>query len=292
MTSILVHPQELRQVAEQLNVGAKKVGFALQAIDININSLKGNSFLGNRAEALQRHYAPMRDALLKATKVVAPFVEDLQSVAKRFEQANNNHGTERISPTGNGDIFSVEPNASYTTPDYLTMVDNGGFCAVVAYFRNLYMQGVAFSKDDFDKAMKYYKDVYPNGRVPISEIVNYLSKYGAKDKDFMWWDSAQDWFKDWQNDKEGAEKFIIDQFKSGNLVMIDYLTDADADKSNHAGNIVGINTDSNGKIKSVILDNSSELENDRIQTIGWDSFVKQWMRAGGEALVLVDGSAG
>jgi len=88
MNDILIHPQELRHVSEQLRTGAKKVGSALQAIDNDILSLKGDKFLGNRANAMQAHYAPKREALLKAKEIVAHFAEDLQEVADRFEKAD------------------------------------------------------------------------------------------------------------------------------------------------------------------------------------------------------------
>jgi len=88
MVDILVRPAELRQISEQLKSGAKKIDAALQAIDNDILSLKGDQFLGNRANAVQGHYAPKREALLKAKEIVAHFAADLQSAASRFEQAD------------------------------------------------------------------------------------------------------------------------------------------------------------------------------------------------------------
>jgi len=90
MNTILVHPTELHQISEQLYSSAKKIGVALQAIDNDILSLKGDKFLGNRANAFQANYAPKRDALLKAKEIVSHFAEDLQTAARRFEQADKN----------------------------------------------------------------------------------------------------------------------------------------------------------------------------------------------------------
>jgi len=88
MTDILVHPQELRQISEQLRLSAKKVGVALQAIDNDILSLKGDKFLGNRADTVQAHYAPKREALLQAQNIVIHFADDLQNAATVFENAD------------------------------------------------------------------------------------------------------------------------------------------------------------------------------------------------------------
>ena len=84
MVDILVRPPELRQISEQLKSSAKKIGTALQAIDNDIASLKGDKFLGQRADSLQAHYAPKREALLKAREIVAHFAEDLQMAAAVF----------------------------------------------------------------------------------------------------------------------------------------------------------------------------------------------------------------
>lgn len=88
MTTIFVRPVELRQISDQLRASAKKVGTALQAIDNDIASVKGDKFLGQRADALQAHYASKREALLKAREIVARFAEDLQMAATVFEKAD------------------------------------------------------------------------------------------------------------------------------------------------------------------------------------------------------------
>lgn len=89
MSNILVRPPELRQTSEQLKSSAKKIGIALQAIDNDILALKGDKFLGNRANAVQAHYAPKREALLKAREIVHLFSENLQTTADIFSSADN-----------------------------------------------------------------------------------------------------------------------------------------------------------------------------------------------------------
>lgn len=88
MSDILVKPPELRQISEQLKSSANKIGTALQDIDNDILSLKGDKFLGNRASAVQAHYAPKREALLIAKKIVEKFSTDLQQIASLFERAD------------------------------------------------------------------------------------------------------------------------------------------------------------------------------------------------------------
>lgn len=98
MVDILVRPAELRQISEQLRSSAKKIGVALQAIDNDILSLKNDKFLGNRANAVQAHYAPKREALLKAKNIVSHFSDDLQTAASNFEQADKSGGANPAIP--------------------------------------------------------------------------------------------------------------------------------------------------------------------------------------------------
>ncbi|HEX2956529.1 MAG TPA: C39 family peptidase [Chitinispirillaceae bacterium] len=88
MSTILVRPVELRQTAEQLRSRAKRLTQALEAIDNTILSLKGDKFLGHRADAVQAHYAPKRAALLKAKEMVLHFSQDLEQAATSFERAD------------------------------------------------------------------------------------------------------------------------------------------------------------------------------------------------------------
>lgn len=97
---ILVQPPELRKISEQLRSSAQKIGSALQAIDNDIHSLNGDKFLGSRSDKVQAHYAPKREALLKAKTIILHFANDLQLIAVRFEQADkSNHGVNSIGNT-------------------------------------------------------------------------------------------------------------------------------------------------------------------------------------------------
>lgn len=134
MSDILIRPQQLRQISEQLSAGAKKISAALQAIDDDIRSLKGDHFLGNRANAVQTHYSPKREALLKAKEIVAHFSEDLQSAATRFEQADQQGGKGLVdNPYSWGefsadvrDIFRiVAPYTEKEAADYLKTTPAG-----------------------------------------------------------------------------------------------------------------------------------------------------------------------
>lgn len=104
MTDILVRPPELRQISEQLRSCAQKIGIALQAIDGNILLLKGDKFLGNRADMVQSHYVPKRDALLKAKNIVSHFADDLQRAATVFESADRGQFTS-LFPSSAGSIW-------------------------------------------------------------------------------------------------------------------------------------------------------------------------------------------
>ena len=96
MPNILVQPQQLRQIAEQLRSHAQKIDQALHAIDNDIRSLKGHHFLGHRADQVQAHYAPKRDALLQAKQLVLRFAEELDQAASVFEPADRGGGPPSI----------------------------------------------------------------------------------------------------------------------------------------------------------------------------------------------------
>ena len=104
MTEILVRPTDLQNVTSQLRNSAQRIGGALQAIDSDILSLKNDKFLGNRANAIQASYTPKRDALLKAKDLVLYFANDLEAVAKIFEQADKS-GVSDSCP----DIWACQP---------------------------------------------------------------------------------------------------------------------------------------------------------------------------------------
>lgn len=97
MSDILVIPPELRQIAEQLNSHAQQVNQALRNVDSEIKTLRNTSFLGCRAETLQAHYNTERDALLRASRMVIYFAEELQIAATRFETADKNQNVSYIA---------------------------------------------------------------------------------------------------------------------------------------------------------------------------------------------------
>lgn len=99
MTQILVQPPQLRQTAEQLRTHAQKIDQALCAIDDDIRSLKGHHFLGQRADAVQAHYAPKRGALMVAKNLVMHFANELQVAANVFERADMYGVSKELSGT-------------------------------------------------------------------------------------------------------------------------------------------------------------------------------------------------
>jgi uncharacterized protein YukE len=88
MSNILVQPQQLRQKAEILRAHAQKIDQALLTIDQTLMSLKGDFFLGLRADAVQTRYAPQKEALLQAKNMVLQFSDELNTIAERFSAAD------------------------------------------------------------------------------------------------------------------------------------------------------------------------------------------------------------
>lgn len=111
MADILIKPLELRQIASQMRNSANKIGQAILNIDSDLQALKGDKFLGNRANAVQAHYAPKREALLKAQAIVSEFSNDLMDAALRFEQADK--GSSSSTPSNPS---PMNPPAKPVTP--------------------------------------------------------------------------------------------------------------------------------------------------------------------------------
>ncbi len=109
MNKILIRPTELRQISEQLRASANKIGAALQGVDQDISSLKGEKFLGIRADLIQDHYVSKRDALLQAKELVKHFAEDLNNAANIFERAD---GAGNQLPS-NGNSSGTSSNFSF-----------------------------------------------------------------------------------------------------------------------------------------------------------------------------------
>ncbi|HEX2956530.1 MAG TPA: WXG100 family type VII secretion target [Chitinispirillaceae bacterium] len=129
MTDILIRPPELRQAAEQLRSSAQKIGQALQAIDNDINTLKGDHFLGKRATALQAHYTVKRDALLRARELVMHFSTDLKLAADTFEKADhieNNNSLEnegKVVYASRFPFFIFPTHPKLMVPEYKVATD-------------------------------------------------------------------------------------------------------------------------------------------------------------------------
>ena len=104
MPNILVQPQQLRQKAELLRAHAQKIDQALLTIDQTLMSLKGDKFLGMRANAVQTRYAPQKEALLQAKNMVLRFAEELNLAASKFSNADCN-----ATSSGGGGSILLEP---------------------------------------------------------------------------------------------------------------------------------------------------------------------------------------
>lgn len=169
MVDILVRPVELRQISEQLRALSKKVGEALQFIDSDIQSLKGDMFLGNRANAVQSHYQVKRDALLKASEIVAKFAGDLDTTAIRFEKADNEKVNQLfiqnpldkldidisdVMQGGLGDCYLIAAIAAVADkkPELIRNMiqDNGDGTYTVTFFEKNSFLGI-FETDGFSK---------------------------------------------------------------------------------------------------------------------------------------------
>jgi hypothetical protein len=83
----------------------------LELIDRDILSLKGDRFLGHRADAVQAHYAPKREALLRSKDIILHFVTDLEQVAGKFEQADR-----QSRPVSGSDGTGISGSIPMPTP--------------------------------------------------------------------------------------------------------------------------------------------------------------------------------
>lgn len=100
IVDILVRPAELRQVSQTLRGQAQKIAQAIEAVDAILRALKGQKFLGNRANALQVRYEARREALLATKNLILRFAAELERAASTFEQADKGSGGGGGQPGG------------------------------------------------------------------------------------------------------------------------------------------------------------------------------------------------
>ena len=134
MADILVLPPELRKNADQLRSSAKNFGNALDAIDKVLLSLKGEAFLGNRASAVQSHYASKRDALHNARNIVLHFADDLHQAADKFEKADKEGATGNDKQTDLRTTIKNDPkNKEQAIIDYITQNSSKGTSEILKH---------------------------------------------------------------------------------------------------------------------------------------------------------------
>lgn len=99
MSQIFVRPTELRKAASEMRSHAQRLDQALDAIEEILISLRGNQFLGHRADAVQAHYRQKKELFVQAERLVLAFAEDLDVAATNFEKADRSgSGTPSPSP--------------------------------------------------------------------------------------------------------------------------------------------------------------------------------------------------
>ncbi len=110
MVDILVRPAELRQVSQTLRGQAQKIAQAIEAVDVILRALKGQKFLGNRANALQVRYEARREALLATKNLILRFAAELERAASTFEQADKGSSAGSGQPGGGTSPGSATPS--------------------------------------------------------------------------------------------------------------------------------------------------------------------------------------
>lgn len=93
MDEILVKPEHLRMVAQNLGNHAKNLKQQLLTVDSIINSLP-SEFEGNRAQDFMGRYRNTRESLLQTWELISAFGTKLNDIAQRFEQADRKLSTD------------------------------------------------------------------------------------------------------------------------------------------------------------------------------------------------------
>ena len=97
MSQIFVRPTELKKAASEMRSHAQRIDQALDAIEEILISLRGEKFLGHRADAVQAHYSQKKELFVQAEKLVLSFAADLDVAATNFEKADRG-GTPAPTP--------------------------------------------------------------------------------------------------------------------------------------------------------------------------------------------------
>jgi len=88
MAEIFVRPTDLRQAANDLREHAKKIQDALNAVDIEIQSLGIGRFEGGRANSLRDRYTKIYEQINHFKPLIEHFAKDLDKSATSFSAAD------------------------------------------------------------------------------------------------------------------------------------------------------------------------------------------------------------
>ncbi len=195
MPPILVQPQQLRQKAELLRAHAQKIDQALLTIDRTLTSLKGNDFLGMRADAVQTRYAPQKEALLQAKQSVVRFSDELEQVATRFSSADRNNDVHKK-------IFDKNQSEVPTTlTEYMELFHlyqgDTEWCSTYAQLMLLHAMGIDVDYEDlkgWEKALAmgdytYFLDKYG---IETEGVLNIKDVFGKSEGGLDWIETSLD----------------------------------------------------------------------------------------------------
>lgn len=164
MTQIRVTPAELRSVAEQLELAARRISSATNTVDQTIKgAIQGDHFKGVRAQEIivrYQHIAPTMDTWQQQLMY---FADMLQIAADRFEEADNRANASMEEPFLDG-LLLFDGDGKLIIPD-------GTFREKVSYLRNL----ASKIRDAIRRVIEHIRNT-PAGR----ELLNECEKNGLR----------------------------------------------------------------------------------------------------------------
>jgi uncharacterized protein YukE len=283
MSDILVKPEQLNRVASKLQDRAKNIETACQQVDKSLSSLKGNRFLGQRAEALMARYQLQRASMTNYHQLIVGFATQLLEAATIFRKADNIDTAEKGTSKIIGDSVDLSKFVEQ---------QQGNTCAL--YAQGTAMEALTGQKFDIEEAKKLgikvgYIDIL--GVEGILGLGDYWKYYGIPYTSFKSTSILSSLFNP-EKDFKDASTFLIDNIKANHAVVVGVdprelykgILDVSVSPLNpegHAVWVTGLRVDNSGEVTHVVI-NDSAL--DSTEEIPIAQFMEGWSQKSYQAV--------
>jgi uncharacterized protein YukE len=293
--------QQLYQTAQSLDGQTQRLTQAVQHLSGQWQGLSADLFVGD-AQPLLRTLLQLAQTGEELNQRLQREVDEWERVDNRLVGAGSNgavlgtalatnEAIEQIKlknklinsyTEGNVYLLSTEKYDPFNFPDYLKQY--GPNCTLFGIFRQLHMLGMKTPSDvEISALVDEFRDKYglePQEGFPLKAAIEFLESkgYQYETEDFTPGYTVFGKEHNLYGDPSSAQSYLIQTLQKGQPVYVDYNFEA----GRHAMNVIGVNVDDSGNLISVLVDTNYGT----YETIEGQSFIDNWISAGGEAITI------